>query len=344
MNWKEIRNIICECGKKFGDWLKNATIFLFDLIIMIGVFMGRLWRPITIIAVAFIFIAFLAVLTLILWDRLPRSVFFALLLVTVILGVIILFKKQIFGDFPSYLNKCWSKCDKKQVVNIIAAIIVLIPIWWQFSSQTNILDAQKVIAKNQFAADLFKNAIDQLGSEQQPIVLGGVHSLHHLAMNNEKDYSQPVFEILCSFIREKTAKLEYKEQFLATSDSSGETQATSLIVIQTIVDKLFREEDARKYYEEYKANLSGSFLPEVNLTYAKLQKADLREANLQGANLFAANLQQAELNRANLQGANLFLLCQLTLTRFKLFATNAFRREKGVIFSMESDYGKTLYD
>jgi len=40
----------------------------------------------------------------------------------------------------------------------------------------------------------------------------------------------------------------------------------------------------------------------------------------------------------------LFLLCQLGLTRFKLFATNAFRREKGVIFSMESGYGKTLYD
>ena len=38
------------------------------------------------------------------------------------------------------------------------------------------------------------------------------------------------------------------------------------------------------------------------------------------------------------------LLCQLGLTRFKLFAINAFRRKKGVNFSMESDYGKTLYD
>jgi len=40
----------------------------------------------------------------------------------------------------------------------------------------------------------------------------------------------------------------------------------------------------------------------------------------------------------------LVLLCQLGLTRFKLFAINGFRREKGVIFSMESGYGKTLYD
>ena len=64
--------------------------------------------------------------------------------------------------------------------------------------------------KKQIAAEQFKNAIEHLGSQEQPVVLGGVHALHNLAMNFPEQYSQPVFEVLCSFIREATADPDYK--------------------------------------------------------------------------------------------------------------------------------------
>jgi len=55
------------------------------------------------------------------------------------------------------------------------------------------LQPQENIAKRQSTAEHFKNAIDHLGSEQQPVVLGGVHALHNLAVYDSDGYSQQVF-------------------------------------------------------------------------------------------------------------------------------------------------------
>ena len=195
----------------------------------------------------------------------------------------------------------------------------------QFNQQTE-------STKKQIAAEQFKNAIDHLGSKEQAVVLGGVHALHHLAMNFPEQYSQSVFEVLCSFIREETRKPEYQENVLAEIASSDKKeypsdekpdakptvsmnppkQATSLIVIQTIVDKLFRDKNPdesvyrdHKTKQYYRADLTGGFLQKVNLSNANLQRADLREANMQWVDLSEANLQGAKLVGANMQGAKL---------------------------------------
>ena len=324
--WRKRARLCYKQTKRW--WKKDRDTWLKDVAIPkiknVRIFIGQHWKPIKIIASAI-----LLFLILILWVRLPENVFLALLLLTVVLRVIVWFRTQFFCDFPRYLKKRRDERKEKsensetpslvlksqyeflsKVVvpsgGVLAAVIVLRLALGQYTAQTENLEAQKIIAERQFTAELFKNAIDQLGSEQQPVVLGGVHALHHLAVNNPKDYSQPVFEILCSFIREKTAKTEYKEQFSPMTDSSGETQATSLIVIQTIVDKLFREEEARKFYQVYRANLSGASLQKVDFTNASLRKADLQKADLQGVNLIDAKLHEANLQNANLQEVKLF--------------------------------------
>jgi len=182
------------------------------------------------------------------------------------------------------------------------------------NSQEQIKITQKQLdnSQKQIRSEQFKNAIDHLGNDKQAIVLGGVHALYDLALNYE-EYRKQVFEILCSFIREETRKLKYQKR--KNSDDSN-TTVTSSIVIQTIIDKLFREKESQKFYieafKEKQADLSGAFLPEINLQNAyipnifllnvNLQRAHLSGVNLQGAFLFGVNLQRTDLRNANLQG------------------------------------------
>ena len=223
----------------------------------------------------------------------------------------------------------WGEVISKIVTPFLAFIITLLGlyrIFKQFQIQVNQVKDQAENSRKQIAAEQFKNAIDHLGDEKHAIVLGGVHALHNLARNYPKEYSQQVFEVLCSFVREETTKPEYQRKVLEAIDSYDKKQAAlqasslptqtnqtvqgaSLIVIQTIVDKLFRDEKSREFYQMYDINLSGAFLRGVNFYYAHLQKkaglSDLEKADLQGVVLACANLQGAWLHCTNLRGANL---------------------------------------
>jgi len=47
----------------------------------------------------------------------------------------------------------------------------------------------------------FKNAIEHLGSDKEPVILGGIAELNQIATENPAQYSEVVFNILCSYIR-----------------------------------------------------------------------------------------------------------------------------------------------
>ena len=239
----------------------------------------------------------------------------------------------------------WFDVISKIVVPImvfIISLLMILRVFRQFQIQSQNLERQAENTQKQIAAEQFKNAIDHLGEDKQAVVLGGVHALHNLAVNFPEDYSKQVFEVLCSFLREATvdplyqakvkAKLKAEEKKPTNTEESqpsdGEEQkldatsaprkklrqrkTTSLIVIQTIVDKLFRYKNPEesvyrdhKTEQYYKADLTGAFLPKVNLRHANLHGAKLEDANLQGADLSIANLQGADLSIANLQWAAL---------------------------------------
>ena len=310
-------NLVADC-KKLMAWLEKTVTFIYrrrnQSIIIVG----------CIALIAFI------------WTR---NVYYASLLLAIALAVVFLSRKHIFSFCSRLIAKPrrniaeplrkMTKCFVRAITNptlqgfALSVIIALGGFYIAADTVKKQFTAQSEILKTQSAAEHFKNAIEHLGSEQQPIVLGGVHALHNLAVKNQ-EYRQPVFEILCSFIRQETVKEEYQARVEATNAPS--------IVIQTIVDKLFRYKtpDKKVYRDhktehQYQANLTGAFLRGVNLRYANLQRADLRKTDLQGADLIHAdlqgadlshadlraelrnaNLQRAELRNANLQGADLW--------------------------------------
>ena len=194
----------------------------------------------------------------------------------------------------------------------------------------------------------FKNAIDQLGSENNAIALGGIYTLHRIAKEDES-YRENVFNILCSFVREVTTTDDYKEKY---NDKPSEP-------IQTILNILCINKKDFKIYKEYKINFSGvnlakanliranlidadlihadlrgvhfgdanltnAFLPFANITNTYLRDADLTGVDLQNANLISVSLKNADLTNANLSNANLtsIRLSNANLTNADLSYTN----------------------
>lgn len=195
--------------------------------------------------------------------------------------------------------------------------------------------------QRQICAEQFKNAIDQLGSDKQAIILGGIHTLHHLACYKPEEYAPIVFDILCSFIREETGKSVYQEnnpanrphrptslieilpsQEIATHESPSGTSeganrnmeqpaqdeiqiSISKIVIQTILKLLFSSSKGKEVYRHFEADLNHAWLVGCDLRNACLVKANLDYANLQDCLLEAANLNAAKLRHAILNDAKL---------------------------------------
>ncbi|MCL2623368.1 MAG: pentapeptide repeat-containing protein [Planctomycetaceae bacterium] len=204
----------------------------------------------------------------------------------------------------------------------------------QFEAQTELvallktqIESQMEISQKQFVIESFTSAINQLQSDMNAVVLGGVHILDNLAKNNPEVYGKPVYEILCSVIKDANNK----GRFLSACEMCEEKDRnvwSPAPFVKTILDILFRNTTSQEIYP-YPANLSSARLIGVNLDGVNLQKADLRNAdfgrislrgaNLQGADLTRADLHRASLNDAIMQGAD---LSDADLHRARLFDTN----------------------
>jgi uncharacterized membrane protein YciS (DUF1049 family) len=192
--------------------------FLLGLLFKASVFIFRHWKPFAISAVAII----LLVLMVMAWFKSSWDiicVILTFLLLVVALGVVIRFRKQMFHGFSHCLSQGRHRINSNVgiVLTVLGIVVTVLGLAWtivQVEFMRDQLASQADNARKQIAAEQFKNAIEHLGSEKQTVVLGGVHALHNLAMNFPDDYSQPVFEVLCSFIHEETIKSEYQKQVL----------------------------------------------------------------------------------------------------------------------------------
>lgn len=243
----------------------------------------------------------------------------------------------------------------KFVATIFGGLLVLFGLWLNYKrtknleNQTKVLENQTKNQADQIKAfvkqneitekgkvdERFKNAIEHLGSTEDAIVLGGIYALHRIA-KDDVSYRQTVFDILCSYIRDKTAPLKLWDDYL--NGERGTIKPT--IVIQTIIDLLFKGSNDPKYiYKGLKANLNGircinadfvgSLLEDANLVKVHLEGSDFSKARLSGANLYHAfmqntrfdnayldrtylrssNFQDANLNNSHFEFANFSLSC-----------------------------------
>jgi hypothetical protein len=179
--------------------------------------------------------------------------------------------------------------------------------------------------------DRYAKAIEQLGSENLDVRLGGIYAVEQIATDSPRDRDQAtIVEVLSAFVRVHSDPLyQYKASLPKDAPAEPAEQqrekATEYIAelkrpsvdVQAAVTVLGRlplrprvqRADLTGAYlagaELHGVNLIGGDLRGANLTEADLRGANLTEADLRGADLTQADLSEANLTQADLSGADL---------------------------------------
>ena len=164
------------------------------------------------------------------------------------------------------------------------------------------------VAQEGQITERFTRAIEQLGSDNIAIRLGGIYALERIAMDSEKDHWQ-VMEVLTAFVREKSP---WKGNFFEPQPLLSIT-----FDIQAILEVLGRR-NTEFEGEHHILNLRMTDLRGAELGKANFRRADFRFANLHNAyfkdadlrdvNMFQANVESASFEGADLRGANLSVI------------------------------------
>ena len=170
-----------------------------------------------------------------------------------------------------------------------------------------------VLLRRGQVTDRYTKAIEQLGSRELDVRIGGIYALEGIARDSARDHPT-VMEVLTAFVREHS-----REQW-PPPDSPRATWITwrgrfrtggraqerfTRPDVQAAVTVLGRR-DARRDIQPIHLNgadLTGADLTGANLGGADLTEATLRDADLTRADLSGATLRDADLTRADLTGA-----------------------------------------
>jgi len=215
-------------------------------------------------------------------------------------------------------------------------VIVGVAGFWANVRNTNKTTA---LALQGQVTDRYTKAIEQLGSKEMDVRMGGIYALERIARDSARDYST-VMEVLAAFVREHSLEqwplpaIYEPAAELPERRTRPDVQAALTVIgrqgirIDPLTDlpqeinlnhaNLARAElsGADLTYADLRdANLASAALRSADLTGARLARADLTGADLADANLTAASLasadltgadlREAALRRANLRGANL---------------------------------------
>ena len=208
-------------------------------------------------------------------------------------------------------------------VAVIAAVVVT---WQQLETDRRQLRQQLEVAGQEQAGERFARALDQLGSEQLDVRLGGIYGLERIAARapgaaaaaaggayrppgsgdppsvfwGSQDRAQ-VFEILSAYVRTTSHRPPIGP---GGADATLQTSQPDVNAAVTVL--------ARRTVPEGDPplDLSGSLLPSARLGWARLARADLRGADVRGtslqhADLAGAHLEQSLLCGTQFQGADL---------------------------------------
>ncbi|MFK4100866.1 pentapeptide repeat-containing protein [Streptomyces sp. NPDC019531] len=168
----------------------------------------------------------------------------------------------------------------------------------------------------------FSKALERLGSEESYVRLGGILALGQI-LQDSPDQASHAVQVLNGFVREKSPKVgERKERERVTaarraairgSRSRSPSSADRLGLPSDLHAALTalaswserRHPGMDQVPQLGELDLSGAFIPEINLHRAEMRRVNLSRANLIGANLTLSWLDEALLIGALLEGADL---------------------------------------
>ena len=157
----------------------------------------------------------------------------------------------------------------------------------------------------------FSKSLEMLATSSESVRIGAVYSLAAIAREDAVAYWEPVDEVLCTFVKERSSAL-------AAAKVSNDTQA-ALSTIGSLPHDLGRR---RRPVQLAGIDLSGAILTGANLENAnlrgtKLSGADFTDAILKGANISgnaqavgvnfsATDLRNSDLSTSNFTRSNFY--------------------------------------
>lgn len=161
---------------------------------------------------------------------------------------------------------------------------------------------QQKLAEQGQITDRFGTAINQLGSDNLDVRLGGVYALERLMHDASSADEADIMEVLSAYIRDHTGLSADVPQ--ATTSPAPPHPPTD---VQAALTVLGRRPDPASHMniDLTWADIRGADLTGANLTHSDLRDADLNGAYLRSADLTSAALRNADLTRAYLRSADL---------------------------------------
>ena len=149
-------------------------------------------------------------------------------------------------------------------------------------AQENVRVAQETVrvAEEGHITERFTRAIDQLGSANMAIRLGGIYALERIAKDSEKDHG-PIMEVLTAYVRENATKTG------AYLLKAAKKPPTDIQAILTVLGRRETTDDNRlkNPLDLTNTQLGGANLGGANLTGVALYGADLHDGrDTQGGN------------------------------------------------------------
>lgn len=193
----------------------------------------------------------------------------------ILASVLIFFKIEIFSELERFASWAYPTEENRNgkilqlTLNVLAGGAVLFGLYVSHRrARAMELGVEKQsdqieLSRKAQTDERFKNAIEHLGSEKEPIILGGVAELHQIATEDKTKYGEVVFNILTSYIR-------------TSANREIEANRINKTVIQTIINYLFKALNKEKSpYLSLNANLSFTNLNGLNFDHIQLENANL---------------------------------------------------------------------
>ena len=174
--------------------------------------------------------------------------------------------------------------------------------------------------------DRYQRGAEMLGSTVLVVRLGGIYALNRLAEEHPQQYHIQVMELLCAFARNPVGRKEDLVVGYEGTDPASRLRED----IQAVMTAIGSRGEKKLELEEengYIPNLTGAYLPHLQLEKGNLSSVRLGRANLRGAYLFGADLSRAHLDVADLSGA---ILAFANLTGARLLKTDLTSSKMGL--------------
>jgi uncharacterized protein YjbI with pentapeptide repeats len=185
----------------------------------------------------------------------------------------------------------------------------------------------------------FSKAVEQLGSDKLPIIIGAIYSLERISHDSKKDYQRAI-EILIAFIKDDNSIGDNQNQLVEISPSAQKivtvigrrisnpnrdideyldlscANLTKVNILNLDLSKINFQKSCFTHGNIHGVKFIDSDLSNSNFSYVNKEfngvhepnefaKADLREANFHKAVLIKSNFSDARMGEANLTKAQL---------------------------------------